>query len=619
MRIPSIAFLAMACAFVAAPGLAAQAFELQPKAGRPLNGLNALELSRFWAGRIDFDRVLQVSEGLGPIFNQNSCSSCHNNPVGGSGVITVTRFGSLDPKNGGFDPLTSLGGSLLQANSNSGACVEVVPPEANIVAQRVTTSVLGGGLVEAIPDAQITALAFPRPSGVSGIFRMAAPAEGGPPAVGKFGWKAQVSSLLTFSGDASVNEMGFTNRLFPNENAPNGNMALLAICDTVPDPEDGPDSQGLEFIDRITHFQRYLAPPPQTPRSGMSGEAIFLAVGCAECHNPSFTTSNDPGLEAALRGKTIKPYSDFLLHDMGLAADFIEDGPAGMQHIKTPPLWGVRMRDPLWHDGRVGGGTLADRILGPGGVIDLHAAFLSSAAGSAGQFQALPAADKAKVVAFLDSLGRMEFDFNGDGARDRPDLMAMLAAMGGGPYTPDDPEAVFDVDQNGWVDSFDFDQLVPVYEEDCNGNGISDLTDILVDGSSPDANGNYIPDECEFLQLDLGQGSPGGPALRVGGDDLTLPGSQASVMVTGAAPLADLYFAASLSFGSIPVSGGGSLVPSFPFAFMAGPFSADASGRAFVPVGGGAGPATPWFAQVAAVDSLGQLKLTNAVLILSGI
>jgi CxxC motif-containing protein (DUF1111 family) len=383
---------------------------------------------------------------------------------------------------------------LLQANSIVLGCEEFVPPVANITAQRLTTSVLGAGLVEAIPDAQILALQVPHASGVSGLARMAMPAEGGPARVGRFGWKAQVATVLTFSGDAAKNEMGLTNRLFPTEEAPNGNQALLALCDNIADPEDGPNAQGLDFIDRITDFQRYLAPPAQTPRSGLTGEAIFISVGCAECHTPSFTTSNDPGLEPALRNKTIKPYSDFLLHDMGAASDFIEDGVAGMQLMKTAPLWGVRRRDPLWHDGRVGGGTLATRILSSGGIIDLHGAFLSSAASSAANFNALSSSDKNLVVSFLDSLGKEEFDINGDGVRDRIDLLAFLAAQNGGPYSPNSPEAVFDVNQDGLVDQIDFDALVLAYDLDCNLSGENDLVDILINGTTESNPGdNTLP------------------------------------------------------------------------------------------------------------------------------
>ena len=134
----------LAAAGISLPALAGSVAP-QPKAGDPLDGLTSMELSAFEAGRVQFERTFTDAEGLGPIFNQNSCASCHNNPVGGSGSIFVTRFG-LSEK-GGFDPLDAFGGSLLQANAIDEGCLEVVPMFANVTSPRITSSVLGAGLV----------------------------------------------------------------------------------------------------------------------------------------------------------------------------------------------------------------------------------------------------------------------------------------------------------------------------------------------------------------------------------------------------------------------------------------------------------------------------------------
>ena len=150
------ACLAVVTITLAGTVASAQSITLQPKPGDPVANLTAGELSAFTAGKQQFDRIFQVADGLGPIFNQNSCASCHSNPVGGSGTILVERFGYLDPKSGVFDPLASLGGSLRQSQSISAACQEIIPPVANVVANRVTNSILGAGLVEAIPDTEIT-------------------------------------------------------------------------------------------------------------------------------------------------------------------------------------------------------------------------------------------------------------------------------------------------------------------------------------------------------------------------------------------------------------------------------------------------------------------------------
>ncbi|MEC7585150.1 MAG: di-heme oxidoredictase family protein [Planctomycetota bacterium] len=586
----------------------------QPKMGDPLNDLTATERSRFDDGAIDFRHVFQVSEGLGPIFNQNACSTCHSNPIGGSGAIFVTRFGFYDPKGVGWDPLETLGGSLLQANTIDQQCSEVVPTAANVTAQRVTTSTLGLGLIEAIPDSQLLAYANNPPSpAVSGRAHMVTPLEDptGPQRVGRFGWKSQVATVLSFSGDAAQNELGLTNRLIPTENAPNGDTAAVALCDTVPDPEDTPDAQGLEFIDRVTFFQRYLAAPPQTPRSGMTGEQIFNNVGCADCHVTSYTTSSDPSLEQALRNKTIKPYSDFLLHDMGFNADFIGQGQADLQEMRTPALWGVRVRNPLWHDGRVTGGTFEQLMIGTGGIIDQHNGFGSEAAPSAQAFLALPANDQLAVVAFLDSLGKREFDSNGDNTLDRIDYQAFRLAQNGGPYTPDDPEAVFDFDQDGDVDQTDLDAMALVYDEDCNGNGQNDLLDLLT-GASVDFNFNGVPDECDFCQTDLGSAGGGTLELSICGDALTTAGARASLWIKGADPGAPLLYALSPFSVPTPISPTETLVPAWPPALLGFGLVANAYGQVQLPLQAAGPGVTTWIIQSGALNANG-FDLSNAV------
>ena len=142
--------------------------------------------------------------------------------------------------------------------------------------------------------------------------------------MGRFGWKAQQATLLSFAGDAYLNEMGITSRLFPTENAPNGNLELLKKLDRVADPEDQFDpATGKYGIDKLTDFMRLLSPPPPLPVTASTGFGgkIFLDIGCAHCHTPMLTTG--PSSIPALNGQRVMLFSDLLLHDMGSLGDGI--------------------------------------------------------------------------------------------------------------------------------------------------------------------------------------------------------------------------------------------------------------------------------------------------------
>ena len=271
--------------------------------------------------------------------------------------------------------------------------------------------------------------------------------------VGRFGWKCQIATVLSFSASAATNELGFTNHLLPTEAAPNGNRALLEKCDSVPDPEDRPDSSGFTYVDRVTHFQRYLAAPPQTPRSGMRGEQVFDRIGCAACHVPAWRTADDPSLEAALRHRLFKPYSDFLLHDMGRLGDGIVQGDATGREFRTTPLWGFRFRFPVLHDGRVSGVTSAERAIR---CIEAHD---GEAEPSVRAYRELGKQERNQLIAFLDSLGRVEFDQDGDNDVDLNDWSFFVGCStrpAEGKYSPDDRCRIVDIDGDGDVDLVDF-------------------------------------------------------------------------------------------------------------------------------------------------------------------
>ncbi len=457
---PGVTALAAATLAVALPaGAQVGNVAIQPRMGDPIPGLNAAELDRFDKGKLEFEHILTTPEGVGPIFNDTGCGQCHAQPrVGGFSALFVTRFGKAALGQTPFDPLAGLGGSLLQSQAISPTCLETVPPQADVTTHRITPPIFGAGLVEAVPDSVFYGLeANPPGGGVSGIAHRVKLLEDpqGRDHVGRFGWKAQVATMLSFSGDASLNEMGLTNRLVGTENAPNGNQALLAQCDTVLDPEDFADVEGFERIDRQTDFQRFLAPPPQTPRSGMTGEALFGQVGCNHCHVSSFTSG--AAAEAALSNQPLHPYSDFLLHDVGTLGDGIVQGMGTEREIRTAPLWGLSVRAPLalLHDGSASG-------QGPqGNLLAAIVAHDGEAAASSSAFLALTSPQRDQVLAFLLSLGQLEFDAEHDNDVEVFDWFFIqfngwFTGPGAGTLPPDHPGAIADADQDGDCDLVDF-------------------------------------------------------------------------------------------------------------------------------------------------------------------
>src|SRR5262249_33573932 len=160
------------------------------------------------------------------------------------------------------------------------------------------------------------------------------------------------------SGDAYVNEMGVTTPLFPNENCPQGNCALLIANPGPSHPPLNTNDADNSSLQEFTDFMSFLAPPPRAPgtsslsilSSVTSGEQVFNLIGCADCHQP--TMKSGPSPVAALNQVTFHPYSDFLLHDMGSLGDGITQGTATGRLMRTAPLWGVRVLTTLLHDGR---------------------------------------------------------------------------------------------------------------------------------------------------------------------------------------------------------------------------------------------------------------------------
>jgi CxxC motif-containing protein (DUF1111 family) len=375
-----------------APAAVSQGRPSQP--GNPLPGISADEFELFRIGLADFVEVEEAGEGLGPVFNGLGCAQCHATPaIGGISPVAEVRVGYLDD-DGTF---TVLGGDTLYHlfSLPNQECQPSIPPEANVIARRIPIPLFGAGLVEAIPDETILALGDPEDRDADGIRGRAAVVVDvgtGQQRIGRFGWKAQHATLLTFGADAYRNEMGITNDLFRNEVGAGIDPEALRLCDLASDPEDAREPlTGLRGIDAFEAFMKFLAPLDRGPidERVIRGEAVFQSIGCATCHVPVLTTGQSSNPVFDRRGVPL--FSDLLLHDVG-TGDGIEQASARPGEIRTPALWGLRFRRPLLHDGSAA--TPQQAVLRHG----------NEAARAAEQYRELPEDDKAALRAFLDSL-----------------------------------------------------------------------------------------------------------------------------------------------------------------------------------------------------------------------
>jgi CxxC motif-containing protein (DUF1111 family) len=361
---------------------------------------NVEPLRSYNDGRFIFEEKETAEDGLGPTYNAQSCSACHQNVVtGGSSQIAVQRTGHT------FNDVffESPGGSLIQSRATFPDIVEHVLPEDSVRTFRMSNNTLGEGYVECISDSTITAIRDAQPPDQQGTAPEVAVLEGdGTAGIGRFGWKCQHRSLLSFASDAYLNEMGITSPLFPDENTAQGEfVGFGTIYDPLPEPEnDGTDVQAF------VNFMRSTKAPARGPITPdvFFGERKFNNIGCAVCHVSSIVTAaaGTPinggafTVPAALGNRMIHPYSDFLLHDIGTGDGVpIEPTPefAGTAtQIRTAPLWGLRTRNRLMHDGL--SSTTDDAIQRH----DVQAAAARDAFNALGDFQ------KAQIFDFLNSL-----------------------------------------------------------------------------------------------------------------------------------------------------------------------------------------------------------------------
>jgi CxxC motif-containing protein (DUF1111 family) len=358
-----------------------------------LSGLSSSEISAFQTGQAAFNEVERPADGLGPIFNGRSCNECHPNGAGSARISNIVGTGTAAQWNAG--------GPVLQVNAIIGFLPEPIPRNIAVGRRRSMTT-QGLGLVGAIPDADLLAeqasqlSSFPLLAGKANIVIDAVT---GSQRVGRIGQQSQLPNSTSFAAEAYLREMGITTPFFPNEEARFNNPANLAR-----NPRPGLNDDGADVL-AFGIYMDLLAPPTSNPPGSSSaiaqvntGSNIFSNIGCAVCHKPSWTTGSHS--VAALSGKTIKPYSDWLLHDMGSSGDRIAQGtdsnaqPIPGSWMRTTPLWGLRLNSTLWHDGSVRQGDYT-------GAINKHA---GQGAASKAAFNGLSSSNKQALLAFLGSL-----------------------------------------------------------------------------------------------------------------------------------------------------------------------------------------------------------------------
>jgi len=385
-----------------------------------------------------FEEVEQLSDGLGPLYNAQSCRECHQSPVSGAASqVSELRVGhEADghfhnpeiPIAHGAEVIT--GRSLVndRAICPNGAfpdteIQERVPEVDNIRAFRLSLNLLGDGFVEALADQTLIDLAAQQCKSshrkICGqVLEVPIVEAPGQMSVGRFGWKDQHASLLSFSGDAYLNEMGITNRLQPDE--------VTKLCNTATEPNDTPGADGLSDIDHFARFIRATKAPARDAQlaagaAAKKGNRLFDEIGCATCHVETLTTAPSGTkinggtftIPAALGSVTFHPYGDFLMHNVGTGDGILQATPehygkkvfeimsgymakqnfeSSRNKMRTAPLWGVRLRPRLMHDGE--SQTFRDAIHRHGGEA-LHVTQ---------KFEKLKKDDQDAILEFLKSL-----------------------------------------------------------------------------------------------------------------------------------------------------------------------------------------------------------------------
>lgn len=340
-----------------------------------------------------FEEREGLADGLGPVYNAQACAECHQTPdTGAASQISEFRAGHLD---GAGNFVDAPGGSLINDRAIDARFQERVSSADPIRTFRMSLGILGDGFVECIDSNVLIANVNAQPAGQRGTLISVPVFEAGNALrTGRFGWKDQQASLKSFSADAYLNEMGITSPLQPTDNTSNG----VVVNDGVADPEDDG-----EDIDAFTDFMRATRAPGRGAITAQvnQGDTLFNQIGCAVCHTRTFVTAPAGTVinggaftvPAALGNKTIHPFSDFALHNVGTGDGIVQNGGQGSRNqVRTAPLWGVRARIRLMHDGSAL--TVNDAIL----------AHFGQANPAVNNYINLSTANKQALIAFVLSL-----------------------------------------------------------------------------------------------------------------------------------------------------------------------------------------------------------------------
>ena len=370
---------------------------------------------RFEDNKAIFSEVENIGDGLGPTYNDTACVACHQSvDIGAFSQTMEFRAGHL--VNGSF--VDAPGGQLIHARGTDSDIVEHISTAETVKAFRITTSTLGDGFVECLANQTLQDNVNAEPSGQRGSLTAVPVTEANNTLrFGRFGWKAQQASLLSFAGDAYLNEMGITNKFDgfggrsssaadagTHENPASTAEGVIDVTfpsafDPVQDPEDDGDDV-LAFADFMAATR---APGRQNPipAAATRGDSLFNSVGCAVCHTRTLVTA-PPGtsinggaftVPTALGNKIIHPFSDFALHNIGTGDGIVQNAGQGSANMmRTAPLWGIRARNRLMHEGL--NITIFDSI-------QLHAGQATTARNN---FNALTASQRNDLIAFVLSL-----------------------------------------------------------------------------------------------------------------------------------------------------------------------------------------------------------------------